>query len=470
MSDACQLRPDARQAAERPTAAVHGMRTLEALPAIAAILSYAAAMAPTKIRSATPNFAPMPAMLTSTIPGTWAHDTMSRRVVEDILDKVVYGDNSDEAWFSEAKPSLDALRAEILADAELRPIEGAGEDVADWNALLAKYPGGTWLSAPWLVAEFYLYRRVAEATQWFRDGNTRGEVNIEDVFARSKAAGLASAQKTLEALAARTVDLVCDAKASAFFLSLALWGNRMDLSLWPADAGVASSSEAFDQVLASSSEQLLADDTEQVTQLLDTLRAKGGGVIDLVVDNAGFELCTDLLLADHLVGSGAAKCVRFRVKHHPTFVSDALERDVDAHIAELAKGDGAAASVARRWKERRTKGEFVCIADTYWAMPYALWDVPETLYDHLRDSSSLIVVKGDANYRRALGDRPWPLDAPFADVCSYAPAPLLCLRTLKAELGCGMAKQGTDRAASSDETWLTDGRWGVVHFSPAADE
>ena len=103
-------------------------------------------------------------------------------------------------------------------------------------------------------------------------------------------------------------------------------------------------------------------------------------------------------------------------------------------------------------------------------MPYALWDVPEALYDHLRASSDLIVVKGDANYRRALGDRPWPLDAPFADVCSYAPAPLLCLRTLKAELGCGMAKAGTDRAASSDETWLTDGRWGVVHFSPAADE
>ncbi len=162
---------------------------------------------------------------------------------------------------------MDALRAEILADAELRPITGDGEDVADWNELLAKYPGGTWLSAPWLVAEFYLYRRVAEATQWFRDGNTRGEIDIEDVFAKSKQAGLASAAATLEALASRTVDLVGDSKASAFFLSLALWGNRMDLSLWPADAGVASSSEAFDQVLASSSEQLLADDTEQVTQL-----------------------------------------------------------------------------------------------------------------------------------------------------------------------------------------------------------
>ena len=63
------------------------MSISQALQAALAI-GAATAMAPTKIRSATPNFAPMPAMLTSTIPGTWAHDTMSRRVVEDILDKV----------------------------------------------------------------------------------------------------------------------------------------------------------------------------------------------------------------------------------------------------------------------------------------------------------------------------------------------------------------------------------------------
>ena len=58
-------------------------------------------------------------------------------------------------------------------------------------------------------------------------------------------------------------------------------------------------------------------------------------------------------------------------------------------------------------------------------------------------------------------------DAPFDDVCSYAPAPLLCLRTLKAELGCGMPKDKTDRAKADDPTWLTDGKWGVVHFAPA---
>jgi len=55
--------------------------------------------------------------------------------------QVVYGDNEDEAWFSDAKPSLDALRAEILADALLRPIEGAGDDVDDWNCVTSQVPG-----------------------------------------------------------------------------------------------------------------------------------------------------------------------------------------------------------------------------------------------------------------------------------------------------------------------------------------
>ena len=73
---------------------------------------------------------------------------MSRRVVEEILDKVVYGDNDGEAWFASARPALDALRREVLAAAPLTPIEDdGGEDVAAWNALLAEHEGGTWLTA-----------------------------------------------------------------------------------------------------------------------------------------------------------------------------------------------------------------------------------------------------------------------------------------------------------------------------------
>ena len=84
------------------------MRTPLALQALC--IGAAAAMAPTTIRSATPKFAPMPAMLTSTIPGTWAHDTMSRRVVEDILDKVVYGVPSCRGAFTSFKRLVSISR------------------------------------------------------------------------------------------------------------------------------------------------------------------------------------------------------------------------------------------------------------------------------------------------------------------------------------------------------------------------
>ncbi|KAJ1463120.1 hypothetical protein M885DRAFT_430602 [Pelagophyceae sp. CCMP2097] len=391
---------------------------------------------------------------------------MSRRVREEILERVVYGDNANEAWFADAKPALDALALELKNTAETPLallVDDGGADVAAWNDLLKRHAGETWLSAPWFIAEFYLYRRVASATKWF----AAPEGLMPDVFAKAKAAGLASAAGALEGVAQRCSSLMKDPNASELFVSVALWGNRMDLSLWPAGANVV---DSFSEVLDAAQAQLLADDTPQALQLLDALRAQGGGVVDLVVDNAGFELCTDLLLAAHLLESGAASQVRLRVKHHPTFVSDALEQDVDGHISTLAADAAhpAAAALAAKWRVLRNDGRLVCVNDSYWAMPYALWEMPASLRSEFQATSKLTIVKGDANYRRALGDRAWPLSTPFSDIVSYWPSPMLCLRTLKAEVGCGMPDSETQRAAAADAQWLTNGRWGVVHFAPKA--
>lgn len=55
-------------------------------------------------------------------------------------------------------------------------------------------------------------------------------------------------------------------------------------------------------------------------------------------------------------------------------------------------------------------------------------------------------------------------------MASYFPTNVLCLRTLKAELGCGMAPAKTDAAAAADDTWLVDGKWGVIQLAPPAAE
>ena len=148
-----------------------------------------------------PEATPLPEPIRSDEPGTWAHDTMSRRVLTDIIDKVVYGDNEGGAALDAARPALDALRAEIAAACPLTPIEAdGGADVAAWNSLLAPSLGRreTWLTAPWLLAEFYLYRRIAAAYGWFGPHGSPGA--SYDFFAKAKAAGLRSAAPSLSSI------------------------------------------------------------------------------------------------------------------------------------------------------------------------------------------------------------------------------------------------------------------------------
>ncbi|CAM9690462.1 unnamed protein product, partial [Laminaria digitata] len=88
----------------------------------------------------------------------------------------------------------------------------------------------------------------------------------------------------------------------------------------------------------------------------------------------------------------------------------------------------------------------------------------------LGGESALVFVKGDANYRRLIGDRLWPTDTPFSDVAGYFPTRLCALRTLKAELGCGMPKEATERGAQQHEDWMVNGRCGCIQlFDPATD-
>ena len=67
----------------------------------------------------------------------------------------------------------------------------------------------------------------------------------------------------------------------------------------------------------------------------------------------------------------------------------------------------------------------------YWAQPQPFWDMPAEVVADLKQSA-MVFVKGDANYRRLLGDCQWELTTPFTTVAGYFPAPLCALRTLKA--------------------------------------
>jgi hypothetical protein len=92
-----------------------------------------------------------------------------------------------------------------------------------------------------------------------------------------------------------------------------------------------------------------------------------------------------------------------------------------------------------------------------------MWLMPGPLRAELSESE-MIISKGDANYRRLLGDRHWPPTTKFADVVGYSPAPLAALRTQKSEVAIGLEPGQAETVAGQDSEWLINGRWGVIQF------
>lgn len=471
---------------------VTGCLTLLAIPA--AVTCFVAQAPPTKharalaMSASTANPMPnlsLPPPIYSDEPGTWAYDTMSRRVDAEILQRT-YEENEDEfnsPEFAEALKNFNDLRAELqnAANTKLRHLKDLTEEEAkseervteynEWKTIMDPYveKGDTWLTAPWLVTEFYAYRRLMEALGYF---DKTKPTYMWDPFAKAKKAGLDTSVSSAETVMGKIEALPNTREGAGIAAAFSLWANKMDLSIWPADTENASV-DVFQKILHSAEENLLHEDVDTLTGYCEQLRNSGGGMIDIIVDNAGFELVCDLALADHLVASGTAKAVTFQLKGHPTFVSDALEKDLIETVEYYAGLDESkypnAKRAGLRWKKYLEEGKWICSENYFWCQPFAMWDMTEPLRSDMKDRCDLAFVKGDANYRRLLGDRLWDLSAPFQDVVGcYFPCPVCALRTLKAELGCGMDADQVEKAKSLDDAWMTNGRFGVVQFGTGA--
>jgi uncharacterized protein with ATP-grasp and redox domains len=395
---------------------------------------------------------PLPPPITSEEPGTWAYDTTSKRIV-DIARRTL----SENLFSEEIRSRVEALIAAIPQE-PIRLLDQTAPDAGDWEAYTHPYLSQNWLTPPWFFSETYFYRRLIEATGFYEPGPGFGV----DPFLYQKEQGLLTTGASIQAIATRLDIWIGDGRRDehiAAFLAIDLWGNRADLSLWPAGE---SGEQPMDVDWEAAREYTLADDTGSV---IHHLHGRPGAHVDFLIDNAGLELVADLALADYLLSTSIAEQIAFHLKPHPTFVSDAMTGDVQYTIDFLAaQEDEAVSAFGKRLQEHMGSGGLLLKEDTFWVSPLAFWDMPAELRQEL-GQSDLIVSKGDANYRRLLGDRHWPYTTPFAAILSYTPAPLLALRALKAELACGLTEEQIADLKNEDPDWLVNGRWGVIQFA-----
>jgi uncharacterized protein with ATP-grasp and redox domains len=383
-----------------------------------------------------------PPPLHTSVPGSFARDTIARRVPE-ILAKTRAGLGALPA---DVAARLEQLDAE-LRGGTLRLLRDGGPDRAFWDDAAAPHVGRGWLDLPWYFAESYFYRRLLEATGYFGDGPLRAR----DPFAADKAGEWAPAEAPR-----RCSEMLASAPAArgprlhALMLA-SLWGNRADLSYNVA--------RQLDSYSGDASADLLADHAPAVAELLLAHRCPR---VTLIADNAGTEFLMDLALVDHLLAACGVEQLILHVKAQPFFVSDVIPHDVDDGVRALAdSGEVRCAALAARITGWRQAGNLQVATHAFYTSSLFYPQLPEDLRAGL-GRSSLVILKGDANYRRLCSDAPWPPETPFSDVVADFPAPLVALRTCKAEVMVGLPPGVAARLGATDPSWMVNGRRGVI--------
>jgi uncharacterized protein with ATP-grasp and redox domains len=368
----------------------------------------------------------------------FAHHTMRVRVpaiVRGVLER-------NEDYEPDVARAVERLAVELETNEPLPALaEGAPGSEAVRRAC-AERAGETWLGTDWLFAETYAYRQLVERVRFWQTARDPFLPNkLEEYAGEQHAAAFETALETRGARDERLLDLLLGG----------VFGNRIDLSF----------AASLAHGLTVAAEDLLVDDRAAAVRCF----FDGTGPLHIIADNAGTELTLDLVLADFVIAELGVPVV-LHLKAHPTFVSDATVADVLRFLELTGEKARRVRSPATSRCIERLVAALMSESLTTRAHPFftgsaSLWELSPELAAELA-RARLVVLKGDANYRRAVGDAVWPPDASFADVTAYFPAPLLALRTLKSDPILGLAPGRAAALAREDASWRVNGKRGIA--------
>jgi hypothetical protein len=410
-----------------------------------------------------------PPFLSTGDPGSFAMRTIVERKPR-IVAQVIESNAVSGGLRAALEAFVDEIRDGVVADPfdGRRFPAGAFEQVERqaWQVEIAVHAGRRWLDIPWYFAEAYFYLRLlivwgyyelrAQGAVGADDGRTADPFHaLKEEELTGTGGGLALARQ-----AARTArGIPAEREALEFLLHSSLWGNRVDLGCFEPDES------RRREVLSHDRESLIVDHTDRV---LDALGASPR--VEVIVDNAGSELACDLLLAERLLADPRAsgRLVALHVKRTPFFVSDATATDVGRTIAAFAADpDPLLAGAGRRLGEEAAAGRLALREHWFWSSPLHFPRMPADLREALA-AADLVLVKGDANYRRLLEDRRWEPWRSMEEIAAYFPASFACLRTMKSEIVVDVPRETAARLSAEDPEWLTNGRRGLVRYCRAA--
>ncbi|KUF90513.1 Integrator complex subunit 1 [Phytophthora nicotianae] len=246
-------------------------------------------------------------------------------------------------------------------------------------------------------------------------------------------------------------------------MKLCLWGNKADGCY----KEVKDTISGADASLEFDDELLLVDDSDKVIDYLELMAcetdAKTLGV-QYINDNCGTELLLDLALVDHLLAHGWCGKITLNVKMEPMYVSDATPADVHEHIAEMQRPTRTpeVQALGKRLDSYVSKGLLVIRPDIFWNRYTYYWEMPTELRTRLANEATLVIIKGDLNYRRLLGDRLWPPSTPVEEAVPYFPTAFVSFRTMKSNPVVGIPADIVEKLEKEDQKWRYNGKRGTI--------
>ncbi|KAH8401018.1 hypothetical protein KR009_002434 [Drosophila setifemur] len=394
------------------------------------------------------------------LPATLA--TIAASLVKDKVDLLATYGAVSSADIEQTTEAVTKLREDILNNGPLLPFEGKESDTEVWNSFLEKLPAEkrSYFSACWLYSECYMYRKISDIF------HATSHLSTFDYFSEQKQTAAKLSLDTMLAVAKSTRTNERNSDTFRQLIKLNLWGNRCDLSI-TSGKQVKPTGNAFDQV-KDLEEKLLIDGTADIWKALDG--ASSEGIVDIIFDNAGYELYTDLILAEYIIDKGLAAKVRFNVKAIPWFISDVMEHDYHWTLRFLAEQpDPVLSELGKKWQRLTEEGKFeLTPLEHFWTSPYEFYRMPEVnpaLYNRLKEAQ-LVIFKGDLNYRKLLGDFSWDYTESF-ETClrGFRPSNLCTLRTVKADLICGFKKGVAENLFAKNKEWMLTGEYGIIQFA-----
>ena len=311
-----------------------------------------------------------------------------------------------------------------------------------WKNYLDQLTDLTWDDLSFFDLEFLFYHGLNSIARYFDTG--------VDVFLRARQSALTEAMSDL-ATGLEKISELSGADLLRATIRCALFANEADYS----------------QLITSRSDsnlwndRVLLDESDMFISCLEQYPSQGD--IHIIADNAGHELCWDLVMVDALLSLFNNIRVIIHVKPWPMFVSAALSIDVEKTLNRFIS-ENLSESICLMGQRLRTAidcDRLQIQAEVDWGEPRHFNALDKTLGDTLSNSIG-VISKGDLNYRRFVQDRQWPMDTPVQMATSGVPFKALALRVLKSDALVGVDPSITATAAAKFDDWRTRGYFAVV--------